>query len=95
MSCGVPCVVTDVGDSALMVGSAGIVVPPRDPEALRRGILHVLDMDDSERRRLGLAGRQRVAEEYSMRQAAQRYESLYLELVGRSAEATGHSVCAG
>jgi len=38
MSCGKPCVVTDVGDSAMVVGETGVVVPPEDSTALAEGI---------------------------------------------------------
>jgi glycosyltransferase involved in cell wall biosynthesis len=42
MACGVPCVVTNIGDSALVVGHVGEVVPPKDPVALKNAIEKVL-----------------------------------------------------
>src|SRR6266487_3114893 len=43
MACGVPCVVTNVGDSAWVVGNTGEVVPPKDPVALKNAIERSLD----------------------------------------------------
>ena len=43
MACGVPCVVTNVGDSARVVADLGEVVPPKDPAALRDAIERLLD----------------------------------------------------
>ncbi len=42
MASQVPCVVTDVGDSSVVVGDTGVVVPTGDPEALSIGLLRVL-----------------------------------------------------
>jgi|GEM_PF-475649 len=42
MSCDVPCVTTDVGDAAFVVGHTGIVVPIRNPEALASAILQTV-----------------------------------------------------
>lgn len=43
MACGVRCVVTDVGDAASIVGETGLVVPPRQPEAMAAAIHKLLD----------------------------------------------------
>jgi glycosyltransferase involved in cell wall biosynthesis len=53
MSCGVPCVITDVGDSALIVGGTGQVVPPENPRTLAEGIMKVLSLPLSEKSKLG------------------------------------------
>ncbi len=42
MACGVPCVATDVGDSAKIVGDKGIVVPPGNPQMLADGLKTML-----------------------------------------------------
>ncbi len=77
MACGVPCVVTDVGDSALLVGKSGVVVPPRDSGALAAGWQSLLAAD---RKPLGEAARRRVEEGYSLSAIVKRYEDLYLSL---------------
>jgi glycosyltransferase involved in cell wall biosynthesis len=82
MACGTPCVVTDVGDTAALVGDTGIVVPPRDPAALARGIEHVLNLPATERQALGCAARRRVADNFSLARTTERYERLYLQVAG-------------
>ena len=77
MACGVPCVVTDVGDSAQIVGDTGKVVPPSDPQALAAAWDVLLKMEVVERRELGLQARSRIEELYGMRAVADRYGELY------------------
>jgi glycosyltransferase involved in cell wall biosynthesis len=80
MSCGVPCVVTDVGDSALIVGETGLVVPPRDPEALAQAWKKLIRIGDDERRKLGEAARRRILDNFSLPEIAACYEALYREV---------------
>ncbi len=42
MACGIPTIVTDVGDAAYIVGDQGLIIPPKTPEALIRGIESLL-----------------------------------------------------
>jgi glycosyltransferase involved in cell wall biosynthesis len=63
MACEVPCVTTDVGDGATIVGDTGRVVPPRDPGRLADGLAE-LAADD--RVRLGEQARSRIQRLYSV-----------------------------
>ncbi|MCT7961880.1 glycosyltransferase [Laspinema sp. D1] len=63
MACGLPCVVTDVGDSAWIVGDSGVVVEPNNPEALVAGWVSCWDAD---RNQLGCKARQRILENFSV-----------------------------
>jgi glycosyltransferase involved in cell wall biosynthesis len=80
MSCSLPCVVTDVGDSAVIVGDAGRVVPPRDPEALAAAMIAIHDLGSAGRRTLGAQARQRMVSEFDIEAVAQRYGALYRAL---------------
>jgi glycosyltransferase involved in cell wall biosynthesis len=75
MACGTPCLVTDVGDSALLVADTGWVVPPRDPLALGQMLHQVLLLTHHERRARGQAARQRMAENFTIPRMVQRSEA--------------------
>jgi glycosyltransferase involved in cell wall biosynthesis len=62
MACGVPCVVTDVGDSAAIVGATGVVVPPSSPEALCDGFGLLLSRISAE---VGMASRTSIQVRFS------------------------------
>lgn len=85
MACGVPCVSTDVGDAALLLGETGRVVPRRDPQALAQAWGDLLALPPSAREALGRAARQRVAERFGVEQMAGAYARLYEDIIeGRS-----------
>jgi len=91
MACGVPCVVTDVGDSEEIVGDTGIVVPAGDPEALAAGWERILSMPQAERARLGLAARGRIEERFDLASVTARYEELYRRLAAAGRRAAPRS----
>ncbi len=80
MSCGVPCVATDVGDSARIVGNTGRVVPPGDSEALASAWASILALPRDDRIHLGKQARERVAAEYQLTTCVQAHLALYREL---------------
>jgi glycosyltransferase involved in cell wall biosynthesis len=74
MSYGVPCVTTDVGDAGRIVGESGVVVRPRDPDALFRGIDSMLSLPLAEYHQRSSQARKRVEREFSIESVVGRYD---------------------
>ena len=80
MACGVPCAATNVGDSAAIVGGTGLVVPPRDPEALAAAWMRLRSEGRDARAARGAEARRGISERYSLAAMIDAYRTLYGEL---------------
>ena len=76
MTCGRPCVATDVGGVTEAVGDTGLVVPPRRPAELAEACLTLL-RDRELRQRLGAAARERALEFFTVDRAISAFDEIY------------------
>jgi glycosyltransferase involved in cell wall biosynthesis len=85
MAASVPVVATRVGGNPEVVqaGITGLLVPPRDAEALGRAIGQFLEQP-SLARKFGVAGRERVSKRFALEQMTQATGHLYEGLIERS-----------
>jgi len=77
----VPCVVTDVGDSATIIGDTGVVVPPRDVKALVDGIESLITKSLEDRRTMGASARARIQANYTLGAVVEQHAALYEKLM--------------
>ncbi len=82
MACGVPCVATDVGECAEVVGDTGHIVVKQAPLQLGNAVSDLLRLTRAERSALGAAARRRVVERYDIHRIVERYRELWRELAG-------------
>lgn len=85
MATGLPCIATDVGDAAHIVGDCGWVVPPRNPAALADAIdtataLLLSSEGRVEYRARAACGRERVGQRYGLNVMCRRYEAVWSRL---------------
>jgi glycosyltransferase involved in cell wall biosynthesis len=80
MACGIPCVATNVGDTAKIVGDSGLIVPARNPHLLADGMLKLLRLTDVQRKELGQLARLRIQSEFNLSRMTEQYEALYKRL---------------
>jgi glycosyltransferase involved in cell wall biosynthesis len=83
MAAGKPVVATTVSGTpeAVLDGVTGYLVPPGNPVALANAIRNVLS-DLPRASQMGLAGKRRAQELFSVEAMVQRYDQVYAELVG-------------
>jgi glycosyltransferase involved in cell wall biosynthesis len=72
MASEVPCVVTDVGDSAYIVGKYGQVCPVGDDQCIANSLLQLIE-NKQERKTAGKQARKRIKENYSMDKIKKEY----------------------
>ena len=80
MACGVPCVVTDIGDAGFVVGQTGVIVPPEKPDELANGWRTLLEMGKAARTELGEVTRERIQQHFSLEKIVKAYETLYTDI---------------
>ena len=80
MACEVPCIVTDVGDSAHLVGNTGIVIPPKDVNMLINSLIKIFKLPTQERKLLGKAARIRIVQQFNLESCTRKYRDLYRDL---------------
>lgn len=78
LACGVPCVVTDVGDLAAVVGEFGRLVPRRNPEAFAAAVDELLRMPAAGRQDLGARARRQVRECHDLDRIAAAFDDVHM-----------------
>jgi len=74
-------VATDVGGVRELVADFGVLAPPRDSAALAEAMLTAMRRSGEKRARLGRAARERILRQFSVDEAADRWEAMYQEIV--------------
>ena len=88
MACAVPCVVTDVGDAALIVDGTGWVVPPLAPDRLAQALGVAIDEPSFDRARRGEQARISVLGRFGLDRMAAAYRALWHEIARVRVEAS-------
>jgi glycosyltransferase involved in cell wall biosynthesis len=89
MASAVPCIATNVGDTAFIIGDTGSVVPPGDAVALANAMDRFLSMPERERRSYGARARQRVVENFEIGAIILRYVEFYDRVLETAMRARG------
>ncbi len=81
MACGVPCVASDCGDVAEIVGDTGFVVPVRDPHAFAQAVLELVRVEREAWNARSAAARARITAMFAIEAVARRFSEIQNEVM--------------
>lgn len=81
MACGLTCIATDVGDTAVLLEDTGVVVPRNDNAALTHAMQEMETLPENRRIEMGMKARKLIQQKYSIDIVASMYHTLYLSLI--------------
>ncbi|MBW1649315.1 MAG: glycosyltransferase [Deltaproteobacteria bacterium] len=84
MASGIPCVVTNVGDSAYLVKNTGLITPPRDHYRLYSALKLLISIGKEKRINLGKKARKRIEDNFSLEHIVDQYQKLYQKIIYKS-----------
>ena len=88
MACETPCIATDIGDCARIIGDMGYTVPPGDPAGLSKAIVQFLSLSHEDRCSLGRRARMSIQKEFTIESVVDRYLALYRSILDDQHRAT-------
>lgn len=81
MASSLPCITTNVGDAAYLLGNSGIVVPPKRTEILAKAMVETSLLAKEKKRALGVMARKRIEQQFSLGRVVEAYSALYSGIV--------------
>ena len=86
MACGIPCVSTNVGDTARIIGDTGWLVSPGDDASMGNAIMEAIRETGEEAAERRNACRSRILDHYQIAQIANNYYTLWQSSLSRANE---------
>lgn len=84
MACGLVPVATDVGDSAIILGPVGVIVPPRNDDAFTAAIAGLRDEPAADRAVRAAAARRRIVDSFSLPRAVETFDRLHEDILSEA-----------
>ena len=81
MSCGIPCVASNVGDVKFILGNERLLIKPGDVRELTDKILEIISLTYPEREVIGSELKKRVKEKFTIESVSRTYSKLYNEFI--------------